>query len=142
MRNVLFAMLALVLFVTQAQAGERHHAARGTGHFTSAVGDFVGEGIATHLGPFDEVGNVQFGDTSDATAIPITGWAVHTAANGDQLFETISGTLNLLTGAGTATMTYVGGTGRFADASGTAVFSLQLLGGGAFEYSGKGTIDY
>lgn len=148
MRNVLFATLALVLFITQAQAEERHHAARGTGHFTSEVGDFVSEGIATHLGPFYEVGNVQFGDMSDLTAIPISGWAVHTAANGDLLCETISGTLNWLTGAGTATMTCVGGTGgfegtgRFEDASATAVFSIQLLGGGAFEYSGKGTIDY
>jgi hypothetical protein len=79
---------------------------------------------------------------SDLTAVPITAWAIHTAANGDQLFETVSGTLNLLSGAGTATMTYVGGTGRFADASGSAEFSLQLLGGGAFAYAGKGVIDY
>jgi len=132
MKAFLFPTFALVLLAAPLQAEERHHAALGTGQFDNDT-DFVSEGIATHLGPFDEVGSVQFGDTSDPTAIPITGWAIHTAANGDQLFETFSGTLSGLAGAGTATMTYVGGTGRFADASGTADFSLQLLGEGTFE---------
>ena len=37
---------------------------------------------------------------------------------------------------------YVGGTGRFSDASGTATLSAQLLPGGSIEVAIKGTIDY
>jgi hypothetical protein len=70
----LIAALALVLHMTSAQAEECHHAARGTGRFIGD-NDFVSEGIAAHLGPFDRLGNVQFGETSDPTAPPITGWA-------------------------------------------------------------------
>jgi hypothetical protein len=140
-KTFMIATLATVLLASSTQAEERYYAAQGTGQFVSA-NDFITEGIATHLGLFDEVGSVRFGSTSDATAIPIEGWAIHTAANGDQLYELISGTLNGLTGAGSATMTYIGGTGRFVDASGTSRFSLQLLGGGSFKYAGEGVIDY
>jgi hypothetical protein len=68
--------------------------------------------------------------------------ATYTAANGDQLYAVFAGQLNGVTGIITATVTYVGGTGRFTDASGTAALSGQLLPGGAIEVTVKGTIDY
>jgi hypothetical protein len=88
------------------------------------------------------VGSVQFSPTNDPFVLQIDGWAIHTAANGDEVHEIISGRVNIQTGAGTATTQYVSGTGRFADATGSATISLQLLGAGTYEFSGEGTIDY
>lgn len=137
-----FLALGAILVVAGAvPAEERPHKLSGTGQFISAT-DFVSDGIATHLGEFHEVGSVQFSPTESPTVLQIDGWAVHTAANGDQVFELLSGHLDVLTGAGTATATYVCGTGRFADVSGSATISVQLLAGGAYEFSGAGTIDY
>jgi hypothetical protein len=141
--RVVSTLLALALLGqgTPALAKSRPHKARGIGHFVSA-NDFVSEGIATHLGRFTEMGSAQLSPTDVPAVLRIEGWAIHTAANGDQLYEVFSGRLNLLTGAATATVTYVGGTGRFADARGTAAFSFQLFGDGSFEYAGEGVIDY
>lgn len=141
MKGLLLSVLTLVVLAVPAQARERRHSARGVGQFVSPT-EFISEGNATHLGRFHEVGGVQFTPTADPVVVHIDGWAIHTAANGEQLFEVISGELNLQTGAGAATMTYVGGTGRFANATGSARFSLQLLGDGAFKYAGAGVIDY
>jgi hypothetical protein len=53
-----------------------------------------------------------------------------------------SGHLNGVTGVITATVTYTGGTGRFAHASGTATLAAQLLPDGSIEVAVQGTIDY
>jgi hypothetical protein len=135
------AALVFVVAVTPALAESRPHKMSGSGQFTSAT-DFASKGIATHLGSFTETGSVQFSGTDDPFVLQIDGWAIHTAANGDQVYELISGQLNLATGAGTATTTYVGGTGRFADATGSSTISLQLTGPGSYVFSGEGTIDY
>ena len=135
------ALGAILVAAGTVSAEERPHKMSGTGQFVSAT-DFVSEGIATHLGRFHEAGSVQFSPTESPTVVQLDGWAIHTAANGDQVYELISGQLDLLTGAGTATATYVGGTGRFANAKGSATISVQLLAGGAYEFTGEGTIDY
>jgi hypothetical protein len=135
------ALGAILLATSGAPAEERPHRMSGTGQFVSPT-DFVSEGIATHLGKFHEAGSVQFSPTEVPTVFQIDGWAVHTAANGDQVFELISGQVDVLTGAGKATATYVGGTGRFADARGSATISVQLLAGGAYDFTGEGTIDF
>jgi hypothetical protein len=62
--------------------------------------------------------------------------------DGDKLHAVITGMLNPETGFVTATVTFVGGTGRFANASGSAAFTGQLLDGGAVEVSTNGTINY
>jgi len=135
------ALSAILIAAGAAPAEERPHYMKGTGQFTSAT-DFESDGTATHLGNFHEVGSVQFSPTANPAVFQIDGWAVHTAANGDQVFELITGQVNLLTGAGTAATTYVCGTGRFVDVSGSSTISVQLLAGGAYEFTGKGTIDY
>jgi len=132
---------ALLLAAATAAAGERPHKVRGTGHFTSAT-EFVGEGYETHLGHFDDMGNIQFTPTDTPGLFQAEGTGIHTADNGDQLFEILSGQLDLLTGVGTVTVTYVGGTGRFTDASGSATLSVQMLPDGTVEFAGEGTIDY
>src|SRR5262245_47397017 len=107
------SVAALVAAVSPARAESRPHVLKGTGQFVTAT-RFESEGRATHLGNFNERGEVQFSGT-DPTALRIDGWAIHTAANGDQVYELITGYVNGLTGAGTATTTFIGGTGRFAD---------------------------
>ena len=137
---VLSAVSVLSLAVS-AQAVERPHVSRGTAHFVNA-NDFVGAGNATHLGLYSEVGTVQFSPTADPTVLQVDASSTYTAANGDKLYAVFTGQLNGVTGAITATVTYVGGTGRFTNASGTATLAAQLLPGGSIEVAIKGTIDY
>src|SRR5262245_43780663 len=100
--KLLLSLVTLVCVASiPALAESRPHKMFGTGQFTSAT-DFASDGFATHLGRFKELGSVQFSATGDPTVLQINGWAIHTAANGDQVYELISGQLNLATGAGTA----------------------------------------
>jgi hypothetical protein len=138
---LVLAAVCVLALTAPAQAAKRPYVSRGTAQFVSA-NDFVGAGNATHLGLYDEVGSVQFSPTADPTVLQLDAQSIYTAANGDQLYAVITGQLNGVTGAITATVTYVGGTGRFADASGTATLSGQLLPGGSIEVAVKGTIDY
>ena len=137
---VLMALTVLTV-ASSAQAVERPHVSRGTAQFVNA-NDFVGTGTATHLGAYDEVGSAQFSPTADSTVLQVDAWSIYTAANGDQLYAVFTGHLDGVTGVLTATATYVGGTGRFANASGTATLSGQLLPGGSIEVATKGTINY
>ena len=138
---LVLAAIGVLALSAPAQAEERAYVLRGTAQFVNA-NDFVGSGHASHLGRYTEVGSASFSPTADPTVFQIDAWVILTAANGDQLYERVNGYLNGLTGAITATVTYVGGTGRFTDASGTATLSGQLLPGGSVEVAVKGTIDY
>jgi len=100
-----------------------------------------GTGEATHLGRFTLL--------SEFTVIPppvstASGTATWTAANGDEIFTTVAGQalVTFPTAAIVETHTITGGTGRFAEASGTLVVrrSLNLV---TFVSSGSitGTID-
>ena len=136
--SVAVSILSLAL---SAQAGTRPHVSRGTAQFVSA-NDFVGAGFATHLGFYDEVGSAQFSPTANPAVLEIDAWSIYTAANGDELHAVFAGHLNALTGAITVTVTYVGGTGRFADATGTATLSGQLFPDGSIEVDVEGSVDY
>jgi hypothetical protein len=138
---LVLAAVGLLAFVSPAQAASRPHHSRGNAQFVNA-NDFVGAGTATHLGPYDEVGSVQLLPTPDPTVFLVDASATYTAANGDQLHAVITGTLDGDTGAITATVTYVGGTGRFSSASGTATLSAQLFPDGSIDVDVEGTIDY
>ncbi len=74
-------------------------------------------GTATHLGKFRRTEYV-FVD-----GLNISGLKVFTAANGDQLLATFAGEFTSPTTA-EGTYTFVGGTGRFEDATGTAGFEV------------------
>ena len=140
----LVAMLVatgLLTVTTRASAEERPHKSGGTARFVNP-NDFVGSGEATHLGRYTEVGSAQFSPTADPTVFRIDAWSVYTAANGDQLYATFTGQLNGLTGKITATGTYVGGTGRFDDAGGSATLSGQMLSDGTITVAVAGTINY
>ena len=138
---VMLVATGLLTVTTRASANERPHKSGGTAQFVSPT-DFVGSGQATHLGRYTEVGSAQFSPTTVPGVLQIDAWSVYTAANGDQLYATFTGQLDLLTGAITATVTYVGGTGRFEDAGGSAELSGQMLPDGTITVSVRGTIDY
>jgi hypothetical protein len=135
------ALVALLLAATAAPAEARPLRGRGTGQFVSP-NEFVNVGEGTHLGRFHEVGTAEFGATADPTVLSIEGSSVLTGANGDQLYTSFSGEFDLLTGAVSVTITYVGGSGRFADASGTAELSAQLVDDGSFHVVVEGTLDF
>jgi hypothetical protein len=91
------------LDATETEDGTLHH--------------LVGSGNATHLGRFTLEANFTV-DSATATG---SGTATWTAANGDQLFTTETGhaVVTFPTAAISETHTITGGTGRFADASGS-----------------------
>jgi hypothetical protein len=138
---LLLAVAGVLALAAPADAAKRAHHARGSAQFTNENA-FVGSGVATHLGPYTEEGTAVFTPTADANVLSVNAAATYTAANGDQLYAVFTGQLNAATGVITATVTYVGGTGRFASASGTAILSAQLLPGGSIEVVVNGTIDY
>ena len=94
----------------------------GTG---STVG---GSGQLSHLGRFSFTNDItSFTLTGNTTALTFTGIIV--AANGDEIHTTGTGT-GTLTATGsefTAVSTAVGGTGRFADASGTVTTKITSV---------------
>lgn len=142
----LFILLALAIttlsFASPAPAQSTPYSATGFGQFAANQSDFTGGGQATHLGRYTEIGNVTFTPTATPGIFAVKGWSHYAAANGDQLFAAITGTVNFGNGAITATATYVGGTGRFANASGSSALAGQLLGGGALTIRAIGSINF
>jgi hypothetical protein len=99
-----------------------------------------GNGTATHLGNWTEVGVIFF-DGSGGPPFPATAIAHFTAANGDQLDVLMTGTIDASLVA-TATFHMVGGTGHFAGASGHGDFAATPNPDGTLSYTATGTIDY
>jgi hypothetical protein len=133
--------VGLLALARPAHAAERPHISRGTAQFTSDT-TFVGTGLATHLGAYTESGTIQLIPTANPAVFDANATSIYTAPNGDELHATFTGQLNFQTGVVTATVTYVGGTGRFANATGTATLSGQLLPGGAIDVSVQGALNY
>jgi hypothetical protein len=140
--TALVATLFTLAFAARADAQSRPYHATGVAQFAANQSDFTGSGQATHLGHYTEIGQVVFAPTSTPGILAVTGWTRYTAANGSQLYASISGTVDVTTGAIVATATYTGGTGRFSNASGSSSLAGQMLGGGALTISASGSIDY
>ena len=104
--------------------------------------DFIAFGTATHLGKFEAEGTTLFGSPDMAGVTVATGTITFIAANGDELDATFAGTLNLLTGEGTATFIFTGGTGRFDDASGEFEADIQQEGAAGFSFTADGDLEY
>ena len=114
-------------------------------------GDVVSTSNATHLGLCTTVGRVNYTPANDPEhpgRLLSSGTGTITAANGDVLQIEFNGVLDppppgSATGIDTPTFRFVGGTGRFAGASGTAEAVVIInLGTGAFEITMVGNIDY
>jgi hypothetical protein len=147
----LMLTIVLLLGALPVAAVERPFALNGTGVgqiTTNAAGLPVsaivtGSGTATHLGLWTTTGAVNYGDPGQDGLLPSSGEASIIAANGDRLNVVVQGKLNLETGIDSGTFTFVGGTGRFAGASGSADFVVTLnpITGG-FDLTMVGRINY
>jgi hypothetical protein len=114
-----------------------------TGGNPPTGGDVTASGTATHLGQWTEDEELQFTYFSNSNLIKADGSGTFTAADGDQLFTEIHGAvLDPATGIATGTFLFVGGTGRFEGASGSADFVVLQDPSGPFEVTAVGSIDY
>jgi hypothetical protein len=85
-----------------------------------------GEIVATHIGHGDYTGALPFPvpdpDAADCVVLPFDGVATFTAADGDELHMRVpASSWSVCGGVPTVVYDVVGGTGRFADASGSIV---------------------
>jgi hypothetical protein len=97
----------------------------------------TGTGQATHLGQFNGTETVVLNLGSGTFA----GTRVFTAANGDQLYADVNGAFTSPTTA-EGTLTFTGGTGRFASASGQTAFSAVTSDGINLTVTFTGAIAY
>jgi hypothetical protein len=139
-------LTATVTFTGEALAQSvRPFTLRGT---TAVIGNpfapggavMEGAGTATHLGEWTNEGPVFF-DASSGPPFAATAIARFTAANGDLLEVLLTGTVTASLVA-TATYHIVGGTGRFAEASGQGDFLAEPNPDGTLTYTAAGTIAY
>src|SRR3954454_3224123 len=98
-------------------------------------------GHATHLGRF--VGETQY--LVDVTTGMFETWVTLVAANGDQLSSRGVAVFTPIGGAPTGsigTFEFTGGTGRFADASGSGTFVGVITGEGMGTLEAEGVISF
>jgi len=141
--TLLLAAVTLALAAHPAWADDQvPFQGRAEGAITSVSPDPAGvvltvraHGNATHLGQFSREEVVLFNPLTGT----LTGVIVFTAANGDQLFCTVAGGFISPTAA-TGTYTFTGGTGRFANASGSADFIISTPDGIHFSVEFAGTL--
>jgi hypothetical protein len=148
--RTLMLTLLLLLGTMPAFAVERPFALHGSGVATlitdpsglpiGAVA--TGSGTATHLGQWTVTGNPKYTPDSNGV-LHSSGQATLTAANGDKLQVEINGILDPVAGVDQGVFYFMGGTGRFEGASGSANFVVNInpLTGG-FELTVVGKIDY
>jgi len=106
----------------------------GTSTSTTTVDTATGTGTVVGSGHISHLGRFTF--TNDITSLTITGntfsytlTAIIVAANGDEVFTTATGTGTLTATGSESTLvsTITGGTGRFADASGTLTTEISSV---------------
>jgi hypothetical protein len=95
----------------------------------------VGSGEATHLGNYTRTEALTF-----SSPVDFTGGVSFIAANGDELRCDTTGQFISATEA-IGTYVIVGGTGRFAHATGHAQFSAALTSAGTFDVTFDGAVD-
>ena len=148
--HVLMLTLFMLLATIPVSAVERPFALSGSGVATlildpagNPIGAIpTGSGTATHLGQWTTSGTVTY--TPDSNGVLHSGGsATLVASNGDKLHFTIDGILDPIAGVDQGVFYFVGGTGRFEGASGSANFVVTLnpLTGG-FELTVVGKINY
>ncbi len=109
-------------------------------------GDLINEtGNATHLGLYHAVACAFVIGAQSPTVLVIAGSGVTTAANGDQINFSFTGTTDVggAVWLSDVTLTFAGGTGRFTNASGQARY-MASRAAFAIDYtaSATGTIAY
>jgi hypothetical protein len=146
--------LGLLVAVTPALAEERPIKGSGSGGFDYDNHYLYGRAQVTHLGwaamnvPLDPVELYDFGNVVPSSFVL---FAANGAANYEHLFADIDAAFDPDLGILVATITFMGGTGRFADATGSAslliVFDSWPLdpfqpNNTRHSFAIEGTIDY
>ena len=160
LNSTVIALAAFLLLGSlPVMAIERPFALNGNGAATFTIGeggvpisaDVTSTSNATHLGLCTTIGRVNYTPANDPEhpgRLLSSGSGTITAANGDMLQVEFNGVLDpppqgSITATDNPTFRFVGGTGRFVGASGTAKAVVVVnLGTGAFEITMVGNIDY
>jgi hypothetical protein len=144
-RLVLIILAALAL-ASPAVAGERPFKARANGEFVIEDGgltvNFEETGLASHLGRYYAAGVFTFAGFNGDGTLHFTASAVYTAANGDKLYTVGTADVDLTTGITIGEDTFVGGTGRFAEATGMNMFVSVTTGPTTYRSVINGTLSY
>lgn len=156
--SVITLVAFLLLGSIPVMAIERPFALNGQGvaaFIKDEAGNVIGADVtsssnATHLGLCTTVGRVNYTPANDPEhpgRVLSSGSGIITAANGDTLLIEFNGVLDPPESGPTAidrpVFRFVGGTGRFANASGIAQAVVVVnLATGAFELTMVGDIDY
>ena len=151
--RIIALTISLLLIALPVMAAQRPFALHGTGSasfITDGAGNITGatliaSGTATHLGLWSAAGTLQFApDPENSNQLLVSGGATITAANGDKLQAVLANAvLDPATGIGKGGIQFVGGTGRFEGAGGSADFVVeQNLATGAFETTWIGNINF
>ena len=149
-RRVLLTVV-LLLGAIPVAATERPFSLNGRGvasFITDDAGNIIGanvtaSGTATHLGLWSTSGTVNYAPPDENGKIPSSGEATIIAADGDKLNVVLQGSFDPATGTDHGVFRFVGGTGRFAAASGSADFVVTVNPRtGGFELEIVGKIDY
>jgi hypothetical protein len=102
-----------------------------------------GVGTATHLGVITVERTATLTATSTAGVFDFSGEATLTAASGEKLTSTITGTFNANVGHADLVYEWTGGTGRFEHATGTTFWSVDVDGAtGEYDVVANGQIIY
>lgn len=148
--RTLMLLTFLLLGAMPASAVERPFALKGAGvapliideagHIIGATP--TGSGTATHLGQWTVTGSVRYTPDSNGV-LRSSGDATITAADGDKLQVSIDGILDPVAAMDQGVFHFVGGTGKFAGATGDANFvvSINPVTGG-FDLTVVGKINY
>jgi hypothetical protein len=113
------------------------------------IGDFgpgtiinaIASGQATHLGAFTLHDSSTVVGAEGAVRY-IEGEADLEADNGDHLYASFTGTVDLATFTATVNFEWTGGTGRFADATGATVWQVSLNADLTYTAVATGDINY
>lgn len=152
--NIRTMVLTSILLLTaiSVSAVERPFACNGNGVANFILNDsgvpigasITASGNATHLGLWSFAGTLYITpDASNPAIGHVTGDGAFTAANGDKLYTVLEdGVTDFSTGLGHGKLRIVGGSGRFASASGITELVVAQTPSGAFEFTTVGSIDY
>src|SRR5262245_9653945 len=138
--TVVLVAIGFTALADRAQAADRPYKATGTASLAGLT--LTGEGNATHLGHYSEAGNVTSVVPVSAGVLAVTVDITYTTDEGYELHATAAGTLNFNTRTISGNVTYNGGTGRFSDATGSAIITGQILQDGSFAVRVNGNIDF
>ena len=111
---------------------------------SGTVLDVVAEGVgtATHLGVITVDRTATLTATNTPGIFDFKGEATLTAATGEKLTTTITGTFNANVGHADLIYEWTGGTGRFEHATGTTFWSVDVTAEGEYDVVASGQIVY